>query len=97
MYKIINIKGGNEIGSTENPRYIKKKDTGCYIQTDETNAQGIAYKGTAYNLQGRDGIDVVDTVFLLEVDGGIETDNNAAAIADCSAAIDDIVVAMLGV
>ena len=57
MFKIINTKNGTEIGSTENPRYIKKKDTGCYIQTDRQNAQGIAYKGAAYNLQGRDGID----------------------------------------
>ena len=97
MYKIINTKDGTEIGSTETPRFIKKKSTGCYIQTDKQNAQGVAYKGTAYNLQGRDGIGADDTVFLIEIDGGVETDNNAAAIADCSAAIDDIVVAMLGV
>lgn len=95
MYKIINAKDGTEIGSTENPRYIKKKDTGCYIQTDRQNAQGIAYKGTAYNLQGRDGIDADDTVILIEYDAGTEADRTAAAIAENSAAIDELVISML--
>ena len=95
MFKIINTKDGTEIGSTETPRFIKKKSTGCYIQTDKQNAQGVAYKGTAYNLQGRDGIGADDTVLLIEYDAGTEADRNAAAIAENSAAIDELVISML--
>ena len=95
MYKIINTKDGTEIGSTETPRFIKKKSTGCYIQTDEQNAQGVAYNNVAYNLQSRDGIDADDTVFLIEVDGGVESDKTAAAVAANSAAIDELVITML--
>ena len=97
MYKIINTNDGTEIGSTERPRFIKKKSTGCYIQTDEQNAQGVAYDNIAYNLQGRDGIGADETVFLIEVDAGAESDKTVAAVAANSAAIDELVIAMLEV
>ncbi|MBR1397722.1 MAG: hypothetical protein IJ563_09355 [Selenomonadaceae bacterium] len=95
MYRIINTKDGSVIGSTEAPRFIKKKYTGCYIQSDEKNAQGVAYQGTPYNLHGRDGIGADDTVLLIEYDAGTEADRNAAAIAENSAAIDELVISML--
>ena len=90
MFKIINVKDGKAIGSTETPRFIKKSSAGCYIQTDEENAQGVAYENAAYNLQGRDGIGVEDTV-----DAGAEADKNSAAIAENSAAIDNLIISML--
>lgn len=35
MYKIINVKDGSTVGSTEKLFFIKKKEsTGCYVQTD---------------------------------------------------------------
>lgn len=95
MYRIINANGGVEIGSTEAPRFIRKNSAGCYVQTDEKNAQGIAYKGTPYNLQGREGVDAEDSVLLFEFDAGGEAEMTAAAVAANSAAIDDILVSML--
>ncbi len=96
MYKIISTKDGSTVGSTEKLYFIKKKEsTGCYIQTDEQNAQGVAYLGTAYNIQGRDGVGADDTVFLIEYDAGTEVDKNSAAIAENSAAIDNLIVSML--
>ena len=98
MYKIINIKDGSTVGSTEYPNFIKKKtSTGCYIAADEESAQGVAYQGTAYNIQGRDGVGADDTVFLIEYDAGVESDKNSAAIAENSVAIDNLVISMLGV
>ena len=97
MFKIINVKDGKAIGSTEMPRFIKKSSAGCYIQTDEENAQGVAYENAAYNLQGRDGIGVEDTVLLVKYDAGAEADKNAAAIAENSAAIDNLIISMLEV
>ena len=96
MYKIINVKDGSTFGSTEKPYFIKKKEsTGCYIATAEKSAQGVAYQGTAYNIQGRDGVGADDTVILIEYDAGTEADKNSATIAENSAAIDNLVIAML--
>ena len=96
MFKIINTKDGSTIGSTEKLQFIKKKNsTGCYVQTDEENAQGVAYLGTAYNIQGKDGVGADDTVILIEYDAGTEADKNSAAIAENSAAIDNLIVTML--
>lgn len=95
MFKVVNVKDGSTVGSTECPHFIKKSSAGCFIKTDEKNAQGIAYNNAAYNLQGRDGIGVEDTVFLVKYDAGTEVDKNSAAIAENSAAIDNLIVSML--
>ena len=96
MYKIISTKDGSTVGSTEKPNFIRKKESsGCYVATDEKSAQGVAYKGTAYNIQGKDGVGADDTVILIEYDAGTEADKNSAAIAENSAAIDNLIVSML--
>ena len=96
MYKIIDVKDGATVGRTETPLFIKKKETsGCYVQTKAESAQGVAYRGTAYNLQGKDGVGATDTVILVEVDAGTEADETAAALAENSAAIDNIIISML--
>ena len=96
MYKIINVKDGSTVGSAEKIFFIKKKNsTGCYVAADEKSAQGVAYCGTAYNIQGRDGVGADDTVILIEYDAGTEADKNSAAIAENSAAIDNLIVSML--
>ena len=102
MYKIINISDGSEIGKVENPTYIKIKEaTGVRIQlkADEPieNAQGIAYRNSAYNLQGKDGVGSDITVILVKVDAGEAASDNTAAIAANSEAIDQLIVSMLGV
>ena len=96
MYKIIKVKDGSTVGSAEKIFFIKKKEsTGCYVATDEKSAQGVAYQGTAYNIQGRDGVGADDTVFLIEYDAGAESDKTAAILAENSAAIDNILISML--
>lgn len=74
MYKLINTNGGAVIGTTESPRFIYKKSTGCFVETNEANAQGVAYKGAAYNLFGREGVGVDGTVMLVEYDAGETVD-----------------------
>ena len=92
MYKIIDTKDGAVIGRTDTPLFIRKKETtGCYVQTNAESAQGVAYMGTAYNLQGKAGVGATDTVILVEFDSGTiadKTDEN-------SAAIDEILISML--
>lgn len=96
MYKIIDTRDGATIGRTDKPLFIRKKETtGCYVQTNVESAQGVAYMGTAYNLQGKDGVGATDTVILVEVDAGTETDETKAALAENSAAIDNIIISML--
>ena len=92
MYKIIDTKDGAVIGSAERLLFIRKKpSTGCYISTTKEDAQGIAFQGTPYNLQGRDGVGAEKTVMVIEFDLGTiadKTDEN-------SAAIDDIIISIL--
>ena len=102
MYKIINVADGTELGKVEKPIYIKIKESSgarVRLKADEPleNAQGIAYKDTAYNLHGKDGIGADITVFLIEIDAGEQATANAAAIAANSAAIDQLVISLLEV
>ena len=102
MYKIINVADGSELGKVDKPIYIKIKEASgsrVMLKADEPieNAQGIAYKDTAYNLQGKGGVGAEITVILVEVDAGVETSENAAAIAANSAAIDQLIVSLLEV
>lgn len=95
MYRIIKEKTGAEVGSTEKPIFIRKKSNGCYVQTSEAEAQGIAFKGTPYNLFGREGVGADETVMLVEFDGGDAVSDIGAAVDANSAAIDDIIISML--
>lgn len=70
MFRIINTATGDTVGYTEKPRFIKLSSAGVLIQTDEENAFGIAYQSKPYNLHGREGLNVEETVMLLEVDSG---------------------------
>lgn len=73
MYLIIKTDDGAVIGNTEKPIYIYKKSTGCFVIADEQNAQGVAYKGTSYNLRDREGVGADETVIVVEYDGGDDT------------------------
>ena len=92
MYKIIDTRDGAVIGTTDKPLFIRKKpSTGCYVSTVAEEAQGIAFQGTPYNLQGKDGVGAEKTVLVVEFDLGTiadKTDEN-------SAAIDNIIISML--
>ena len=92
MYRVVKLNGGIEIGITEKPYYIKKKaSSGAFIPTDKENAQGIAFKGEAYNLQGKDGIGVDDTVILVECDAG----DTATAVNELSDTVDNLIISIL--
>jgi len=88
MYKIVNVKDGAQIGVTEKPNFIRKSSAGCFVKSTEKKAQGVSYKSKAYNLQGKTGLGADDTVILIEFDGG-------STVAENSAAIDNLIVAML--
>lgn len=80
MYRIIKTDDGAVIGSTEKPTYIYRKYTGCFVQTNERNAQGVAYKGTPYNLRDREGVGANETVIVIEFDGAEVTADNAEKV-----------------
>lgn len=95
MYRI--VKDGMLIGLTDKPNYIRKQDNGSYGLCPECDAQGIVFEGVVYHLLGRDGMADVDHVTLEEVDAGSLMRDNQANIAANTAAIDELLVAMLEV
>jgi len=95
MYRIVNTETGQTVGKTDSPRFIQKHSNGCYVQTDETNAQGIAYRGTPYNLLDRKGVGAEQTVMLIECDGGDDQSQMEATLSDHSKALDDLLVMTL--
>ena len=46
MYKVITNTGKTYL--TEKPNYIRKHENGCFVLTDESSAEGVAYNGTPY-------------------------------------------------
>ena len=87
MYRIINSDGGAVIGCTEKPRFIIRKSTGCFIQTDEANAQGVAFRGVPYNLLGREGVGAETSAILVEFDGGEITADTAEKVVEIEDAV----------
>lgn len=82
MFEIIRADSG-VIGYVDEPRYIKvKPSTGAFIPCPKEDAQGIALKGTPYNLSGHNEITITvmegdlpvvkpaPEVYVREVDGG---------------------------
>ena len=66
------IKGGDSIGMTEAPNYIRQAENGSYILCPEPEASGIAFAGNVYHLLGREDLEGVETVMLEETDAGTE-------------------------
>lgn len=64
MYRI--IKGGETVACMDRLTYIKKGENGCFILTDEENAQGIVAKNTPYNLMGKTPMDGLEEVTVVE-------------------------------
>lgn len=95
MYRIVNTTTGQDVGKTDNPRFILKHSNGCYNQTDEENAQGIAYRGTPYNLLDREGVGAEETVMLIECDAGDDQTQIEAALNEHSKVLDDLMVMSL--
>ncbi len=66
MYRIINITTGEDVGFADEIRYIRDND-GVYVEAAAETATGISYRSIPYSLADTDGIDGLDTVFLLTV------------------------------
>ena len=64
MYKIQTPTG--EAFLTEKPNFIRVHSNGCYILTEQSKAQGVAYHGTPYLF--------ADGAICYEVDGGDSAD-----------------------
>lgn len=64
----------------ERPTYVELLPNGSYGLCDEGRAQGIAYEGEAYHLEGRAEMGEAETVALVEVDAGAVADKQAAQI-----------------
>lgn len=70
MYTI--TKSGVEIAVTERPTYIRLQSNGAFGLCTREKAQGIAWEGTPYHVEGFPAIDRegIETVTLTEIDGG---------------------------
>lgn len=78
MFKI--VKDGVLVGIASAPTYIKMQDNGCYGLCSREQAQGIAFDGKPYQLDGRAEMGGVDTVTMEEAyDAAISHDHTAAA------------------
>ena len=65
-------RGGESIGMTEVPNYIKQTENGCYNLCPEPEASGIVFEGKVYHLRDRPALEGVDTIMLEETDAGTE-------------------------
>lgn len=82
MYEIITA-AGTSLGMCEKPLYIRlHAENECFVPCSEAEATGIAVGGKAYQLIGRAGMDVEDSVELREVNAGDMLLNAQQAIKD---------------
>lgn len=96
MYKI--LKDGALIALVDKPRYIKfNESSGAYVEVPITQATGIAVHSTPYALAGHELSGSAGTVTVVPVETGEILFTNQTDIAANTAAIDDIIVAMLEV
>lgn len=79
MYRIIKI-DGTELGITDSVNYIRYSDNGCFTTATQTDAIGVAFNSTPYNLIGHDEIEDADTVIVSKIDGGQEIKSHQTAI-----------------
>lgn len=69
MYSISTTHG--ELGMVDAPTYIYRQSNGYFGLCDEERAQGIAYNGQAYQLNGRESMGgELETVRVAQVDAG---------------------------
>ena len=71
MYKIVKVSDGTVLALTEDVTYIKRADNGCYVLCPESEASGICYAGTPYQLFDRNQMgDELEPVMLEQTDIG---------------------------
>ena len=79
MYRIIKI-DGTELGITDSVNYIKIGASGDFTTATETDAIGVAFNSTPYNLMGHSDIEDAETVIVSKIDGGAEVGSLANTI-----------------
>lgn len=86
MYKIVKVSDGTVLALTEDVTYIKRADNGCYVLCPESEASGICYAGTPYQLFDRDQMgDELEPVMLEQTDIGSWIIETQTAIEDADA------------
>lgn len=93
MVKFVN-ENGAVVGVCDAPVFIRLHENGCFVECEEAKADGVAVAGKAFALFGHvlPGCEVVD---MVPVDGGALLVDQQQAIDANSAAIDELVLAML--
>lgn len=79
MYRIIKI-DGTELGITDSVNYIKIGSSGDFTTAAESEAIGVAFNSTPYNLMGHSDIEGAETVIVSKIDGGAEVGSLANTI-----------------
>ena len=64
MYKIITNTG--ETYPAQQPNFIRKHKNGCFVLTDETTAEGVAYSGIPYIFAEGNAVHEFDAVDLVK-------------------------------
>jgi len=83
LYKIVKVSDGTVLALTEDVTYIKRADNGCYVLCPESEASGICYAGTPYQLFDRDQMgDELEPVMLEQTDIGSWIMESKSAIED---------------
>lgn len=86
MYKIVKVSDGTVLALTEDVTYIEKAENGCYVLCSESEASGICYAGTPYQLFDRDQMsDDLEAVMLEQTDIGSWIMEAKSAIEDADA------------
>ena len=64
------VSNGELVGVCDKPRFVMKNPkSGAYIQTTEENAEGIAVRGTLFNINGKEIIPDAPMAIIREMDG----------------------------
>lgn len=98
MYTI--FKNSAPLGYTDSPVFIRLQSNGCYGLCDVKEAQGVVFNGTPYHLLGKPDIPGLETVMVVETDGGplVETlQAKTTAMTTTNQMLEDCIVEMAGV
>lgn len=95
MYQIIKNGDSAPFALVEKPIYVRQHAEGFYALCAEAEAQGIALNGQPYNLLGRLPMEGLETVLLVETDGGSILHKSTEHTAELEATVDELTIAML--
>jgi hypothetical protein len=79
MYEIISV--GNLVALCEKPRFVKRNESGIYVEAQPEDAVGISVAGTLYNLEGGNAIPDAPEAIVREGDASEYIFQNKAKIA----------------